>query len=205
MMKRSFDILAAAAGLAVLFPVLAAIAVLIKAGSTGPVFYRGVRSGLGGKSFKIFKFRTMVVDAEKIGGASTADGDARVTRIGKRLRKYKLDELPQLFNVLLGDMSLVGPRPEVPMYTDLYTSAEKKILGVRPGITDFATLWNPDEGALLAGEPDPEKAYLEKIRPTKIKLQLEYVDKASFFTDLKIILATVGVVGKKALAGRTRA
>lgn len=198
-MKRFVDVLLAAFGLAILGPFLGLLAVLIKTGSPGPAFYRGVRTGLGGKPFRIFKFRTMVVDAERIGGPSTANGDPRVTPIGSVLRKYKLDELPQILNVLTGDMSFVGPRPEVPIYTDLYTEEEKIILSVRPGITDWATLWNPDEGALLAGEPDPEKAYLEKVRPTKIRLQLEYVKNQSVLTDLQIILATMGVVGRKAV------
>lgn len=205
MLKRLIDLLVALLGLVVLFPLLAVLCILIKMGSSGPVFYRGIRTGLGGGKFRIFKFRTMVVNADQIGGPSTADGDARITSVGGWLRKYKLDELPQLINVLAGDMSLVGPRPEVPFYTDMYTPAEKRILTVRPGITDFATLWNPDEGALLAGEPNPEKAYLEKIRPTKIKLQLDYVDKASLATDFKIIFATLGVVGSKAFCRSVRA
>jgi lipopolysaccharide/colanic/teichoic acid biosynthesis glycosyltransferase len=205
MTKRTFDFAAAFLGLVVLSPLLAALCLLIKLGSPGPVFYRGIRTGLGGKTFRIFKFRSMIVNADQIGGSSTADGDVRVTPIGRFLRKYKLDELPQFINVLVGDMSFVGPRPEVPLYTDMFTAEEKRILTVRPGITDWATLWNPDEGALLAGEPDPEKAYLEKIRPTKIKLQLKYVDDASLATDLKIIFATLSVVGRKALHGEARA
>lgn len=204
MLKRLIDLLAALLGLVVLFPLLAVLCILIKIGSSGPVFYRGIRTGLGGGKFRILKFRTMVVDADQIGGSSTADGDTRITPLGAWLRKRKLDELPQLINVLAGDMSFVGPRPEVPFYTDLYTASEKRILTVRPGITDFATLWNPDEGALLAGESDPDKAYFEKIRPTKIRLQLEYIDKASLSTDLGILFATFGVVGKRALGVRAR-
>ena len=133
----------------------------------------------------------MVADAEKIGGPSTADDDPRITKPGRLLRKYKLDELPQLINVLRGEMSLVGPRPEVQHYVDMFTEEEKAILNVRPGITDWASLWNPDEGAILAGSPDPEKAYMEKIRPQKLKLQLKYVRKHSFWIDLKIILLTL--------------
>jgi lipopolysaccharide/colanic/teichoic acid biosynthesis glycosyltransferase len=133
----------------------------------------------------------MVMNADRIGGPSTSDDDPRVTRIGKFLRKYKLDELPQLLNVLKGEMSLVGPRPEVPVYADMFTSEEKAILSVLPGMTDWASIWNSDEGALLAGEPDPEKAYLEKIRPTKIKLQLKYVREHSLSTDLRIIGQTL--------------
>ena len=133
----------------------------------------------------------MVADAEKIGGPSTADDDPRITKLGRFLRKYKLDELSQLINVLRGEMSLVGPRPEVQHYVDMFTEEEKAILNVRPGITDWASLWNPNEGAILAGSPDPEKAYMEKIRPQKLKLQLKYVKKHSFWTDLKIILLTL--------------
>jgi lipopolysaccharide/colanic/teichoic acid biosynthesis glycosyltransferase len=133
----------------------------------------------------------MVVNADRLGGFSTADDDPRITRIGKKLRKYKLDELPQLINVFLGDMSLVGPRPEVPHYVSMYTAEEKAILKIRPGITDWASLWNSDEGVMLAGSPDPEKAYMEKIRPEKIRLQLKYVRERSFWIDCKIIWQTV--------------
>ena len=132
-----------------------------------------------------------MADAEKIGGPSTADDDPRITKLGRFLRKYKLDELPQLINVLRGEMSLVGPRPEVQHYVDMFTEEEKAILNIRPGITDWASLWNPDEGAILAGSHDPEKAYMEKIRPQKLKLQLKYVRKHSFWIDLKIILLTL--------------
>jgi len=148
-MKRIFDIICSACGLLFLSPVLVLIACMIKAGDRGPVFYRGARVGLHGKPFRIFKFRTMVVNAEKIGGASTADDDPRITKVGKFIRKYKLDELPQLINVLKGEMSFVGPRPEVQHYVDMFTEEEKAILSVRPGITDWATLWNPDEGYTL--------------------------------------------------------
>jgi len=189
--KRSFDILAAVVGIAVLSPVILLIAYRIKGEDGGPFFYRGARVGLHGRSFRIFKFRTMVVDAEKLGASSTSDDDPRITKIGKTLRKYKLDELPQLINVLLGNMSIVGPRPEVKRYTDMYTLEEKAILTVRPGITDWASIWNADEGAALAGMADPEKAYEELIRPTKLKLQLKYVYEQSFLTDLKIILLTL--------------
>ena len=190
-MKRLFDIVCSVFGLAVLGPVLAYISYRIKSEDGGAVFYRGVRTARYGRSFRIFKFRTMVPNAEALGGASTADEDARITRIGTTLRRYKLDELPQLINVLQGDMSVVGPRPEVKVYTDMYTDTEKAILTVRPGITDWASIWNCDEGGVLAGAADPEKAYQERIRPTKIRLQLKYVRERSFFTDLKIIFLTV--------------
>lgn len=191
MNKWFFDIAAATLGLVFLSPFLLWIAWLIRREDGGPVFYRGVRIGLNGKPFRIFKFRTMVVDAETLGASSTSDDDLRITWIGKFLRKYKLDELPQLVNVLIGNMSIVGPRPEVQRYTDMYTQEEKAILTVRPGITDWASIWNADEGAALTGTADPEKAYEELIRPTKLKLQLKYVNEQSFLTDLKIILLTL--------------
>jgi lipopolysaccharide/colanic/teichoic acid biosynthesis glycosyltransferase len=190
-MKRGLDIIGSAAGLVLLSPLLLWIAWRIHREDGGPVFYRGQRVGRHGQPFRIFKFRTMVVNAEKIGGSSTADDDPRITRIGLTLRKLKLDELPQLFNVLLGEMSLVGPRPEVKYYTDLFTEEEKTILRVRPGITDWASIWNPDEGSILAGAGDPDRAYMELIRPTKLKLQLMYARNQSFFTDLKIIFLTL--------------
>lgn len=194
MLKRIFDLGAAAPGLLVLAPVLAALALLVKLEDGGPVFYRGARIGRYGRSFRIFKFRTMVVNAERIGGPSTADDDPRITRIGRVLRRYKLDELPQLINVLTGEMSLVGPRPEVERYVKMFNEEEKTILSVRPGITDWATLWNPDEGAVLAGSEDPEKTYMEKIRPEKIRLQLEYVRRRSFLTDLTILAQTLATI-----------
>jgi lipopolysaccharide/colanic/teichoic acid biosynthesis glycosyltransferase len=190
-MKRLFDLVFSLFGLILLSPVLLVVAILIKKEDGGPVFYRGVRIGRYGRPFRIFKFRTMVVDAEKIGGPSTADDDPRITKVGKFIRKYKLDELPQLINVLKGEMSFVGPRPEVQYYVDMFTEEEKAILSVRPGITDWASLWNPDEGAILAGSPDPEKTYMEKIRPTKLRLQLKYVRERSFWVDLKIIFQTI--------------
>ena len=191
MVKRFLDISLSVLGLLVLLPLLVVLSILIKLEDGGPVFYRGLRVGQHAKPFRIYKFRSMVVNAEKIGGPSTADGDQRVTKVGKFLRKYKLDELPQLLNVLAGEMSLVGPRPEVQRYVDLYTEGEKAILSVKPGITDWASIWNSDEGALLAGSPDPEKTYLEKIRPHKIKLQLDYVRQQSFWTDIGILAQTL--------------
>jgi len=190
MVKRIFDFTFSLLGLFFLSPVLFIIAFLIKVNDYGPIFYRGNRIGKNGQPFKIFKFRTMVIDAEKIGGPSTADDDPRITKVGKTLRKYKLDELPQLINVCKGEMSFVGPRPEVKQYVDMFSEEEKQILTVKPGITDWASLWNPDEGATLAGSPDPEKIYLENIRPEKIRLQLKYVRERTFLTDIKIILLT---------------
>ena len=199
--KRVFDFLASLVGLVLLAPLLIVLAVLIKLGSSGPVFYRGVRAGRYGKPFRIFKFRTMVINADKIGGPSSAADDPRITRIGNFLRRYKLDEVPQLLNVVKGEMSLVGPRPEVLPYVAMFSEEEKAILNVLPGITDWASIWNPDEGAILAGSPDPEKTYLEKIRPGKIRLQLEYVHNHSFGVDMHILAQTFKVL----LFGRRRA
>jgi lipopolysaccharide/colanic/teichoic acid biosynthesis glycosyltransferase len=157
--------------------------------SPGPVFYRGERSGKDGKVFKIFKFRTMVLNAEKIGGPSTADNDPRNIRIGRSLRKYKLDEMPQLFNVLCGEMSIVGPRPQVKRYTDLYRGEEKIILTVKPGMTDYASIAfiNLDQ---ILGNENVDKLYMEKIEPEKNKLRIKYAKESSFFTDIKIIWLT---------------
>ncbi|MFA5261979.1 MAG: sugar transferase [Candidatus Omnitrophota bacterium] len=196
MIKRLFDIVCSAGGILVLSPLLLWISWRIKREDSGPIFYRGERVGLHGSIFRIYKFRTMVIDAEKLGGSSTSDDDPRITEIGKTLRKYKLDELPQLFNVLTGEMSLVGPRPEIKRYTDLYTEEQKAIFTVRPGITDWASLWNSDEGAILAGAEDPDKAFEELIQPTKLKLQLKYVRERSFWVDMKIIFLTILAVMK---------
>ena len=190
MIKRVFDIIFALLGFFVTGPFFLCAAFLIRNEDRGPVFYRGGRVGRHGNLFQIYKFRTMVVNAETLGGYSAADDDSRITRIGKFLRKYKLDELPQLINVLAGDMSIVGPRPEVKHYTDLFTKEEKAILTVRPGVTDWASIWNADEGAILAGSEDPDKAYETLIRPTKLKLQLKYVRERSLLVDMKIILLT---------------
>jgi lipopolysaccharide/colanic/teichoic acid biosynthesis glycosyltransferase len=178
-------------GLVILAPLFLIIAVIIKIEDGGPVFYRGVRVGKDGKLFRIFKFRTMIPHAEKAGIWATAEDDPRITKIGKILRKYKLDEFPQLINVLKGEMSFVGPRPEVPYYVDKFSEEEKAILSVRPGITDWASLWDIDEGSLLAGSADPNKTYEEYILPIKKQLQLKYVKEHSFLMDIKIILLTI--------------
>jgi|YelNatPaOPRAMG01_1025707.scaffolds.fasta_scaffold74618_2 lipopolysaccharide/colanic/teichoic acid biosynthesis glycosyltransferase len=196
--KRIFDLIFSMIALLILLPAFILISILIKMNDRGPVFYRGVRVGRYGKLFRIYKFRTMIVNAEKVGGPSTPDDDPRITRVGKLLRKYKLDELPQIINVIKGEMSLVGPRPEVPKYVEMFTEEEKRILQVRPGITDWASLWNPDEGAILKNSKDPEKKYVEEIRPKKLKLQLYYVNNRSFFIDIKIIFLTIlSVITKK--------
>ncbi|HEV2381488.1 MAG TPA: sugar transferase [Terriglobia bacterium] len=190
-MKRALDLCLSLPGLIASSPVLFALAMLIKLDSRGPVFYRGVRVGKGGQRFRIFKFRTMVVNADRIGGPSTSDDDPRVTRTGRFIRRHKLDELPQLLNVIKGEMSLVGPRPEVPQEVTLYTEAERGLLQVLPGITDWASLQFHNEGEILKGSADPHQVYREKIRPEKIRLGLEYVSNHSVWIDLRIILATI--------------
>ncbi|NPV60810.1 MAG: sugar transferase [Actinobacteria bacterium] len=192
--KRTIDIIASICGLMATFPLLIVIATLIRREDGGGVFYRGVRVGKEGSTFRIYKFRTMVMNAELIGGPSTAEDDPRITKVGKILRKYKLDELPQLINVLKGEMSLVGPRPEIPSEVETYSEEERRILTVKPGITDWASIAFRNEGEILAGSDDPHKAYREKIKPEKIRLALKYVDEISFKTDVKIILQTVKAV-----------
>jgi lipopolysaccharide/colanic/teichoic acid biosynthesis glycosyltransferase len=193
-LKRSFDVLASVLGLLFLLLFLLALAVVIKLDSRGPVFYRGVRAGRFGKPFRIFKFRTMVHNAEKIGGPSSAADDPRITRTGSFLRRYKLDELPQLINVAKGEMSFVGPRPEVIQEVQLYTETEKRLLEMRPGITDWASIKFRNEGEILRGNADPHQAYREKIRPEKVRLGLEYVNSHSFATDCKIIAQTLKAI-----------
>ncbi|HCJ65818.1 MAG TPA: sugar transferase [Elusimicrobia bacterium] len=197
MSKRLFDIIFSLIGVLVFSPLFLLITLLIKLEDGGSMFYHGVRVGRYGEPFKMFKFRTMVMNADKIGGHSTADDDPRITKIGKFIRKYKLDELPQLINVLKGEMSFVGPRPEVPFYVNMFTEEEKEILDVKPGITDWASLWDSDEGAILAGNPDPERIYMEKIRPEKIRLQLKYVKEQSFLVDIGIIFETLWTIIKR--------
>jgi len=190
--KRLMDIILVLLSLIVALPIMAIVALIIKINSPGPALYVSERIGKGGKPFKIYKFRTMVINADKIGGPSTAADDPRLTKIGLFLKRFQLDELPQLFNVLKGDMSLVGPRPEVKIYVNMMTEEEKNvILSVRPGITDLASLWNFHESEILKGSADPEKAYMEKIRPKKLELQMKYVKKQSLFLDLKIIFQTI--------------
>jgi lipopolysaccharide/colanic/teichoic acid biosynthesis glycosyltransferase len=192
MLKRIFDFLVSLFGLIIFSPLFLIIAVLIKLDSEGPVFYRGERVGKDGKPFRIFKFRTMVKDAEKLGGPSTSADDPRLTKLGKVLRKYKVDELPQLINVLKGEMSLVGPRPEVPSEVETYNEETKKIiLSVKPGMTDLATLANLHEEEILKGSEDPHQTYRKLIKPRKLKLAVEYVKKRSFWLDLVIILKTI--------------
>lgn len=192
MAKRTLDVALSLIGLVVLGPMLGLVALAIRTTSSGPVLYRGKRAGRSGCAFAILKFRTMQVDAEQVGGSSTPDDDPRITRVGAFLRRYKLDELPQLWNVLVGDMSLVGPRPQVPWAVERYTAEERLILSVRPGITDPASLRFPNEGEILRGHPDPDRAYFELIHPEKMRLSTNYVKNSSFIGDLKILVATVG-------------
>jgi len=187
-LKDSIDVIVSFFGLIILVPLYLIIAIIIYSYDHGPIFYCGQRVGLYGKMFRIFKFRTMVVDAEKTGVCSTVAHDPRITPIGWFLRRYKLDELPQLINIIRGEMSFVGPRPEVKKFTDMYSEKEKCILTMKPGLTDYASLWNYNQAELLAGSSDPDKDYCEKIRPTKIKYQLRYYHEMSFLTDVKIIL-----------------
>ncbi len=189
--KRVFDIIFSALALAIFSPLLAFIALWVKLDSRGPVFYRGIRSGLNNVPFRIFKFRSMVTNAEKVGGFSTSGEDPRVTRSGRFIRRYKIDEISQLLNVLAGDMSLVGPRPEVLSYTNNYEGELKEIYSIRAGITDWASIWNSDEGGVLAGAADPDYAFEVLIQPTKLQLQLRYVKERSFLVDLKIIFYTL--------------
>lgn len=191
MIKRLFDITVAGCALALFSPVMLLVAVWIKRDSPGPVFYRGRRSGRGGVPFYMLKFRSMVVDADRLGGPTTAGTDSRITSSGRFVRQYKLDELPQLINVLLGEMSLVGPRPEIVEKVDAYSANEKRILELRPGITDWASIWNSDEGGVLAGVADADAAYEQVIRPGKIKLQLYYLETHSLWSDMKILASTV--------------
>lgn len=195
--KRGVDLLLAVGGLIMLTPLLVVIALMIRVSSPGPMFYRGTRVGKGGRTFKMYKFRTMVINADKIGGSSTPDDDPRITPVGRWLRRTKLDELPQLINIVQGDMSFVGPRPQVQWAVDLYTPEERLVLSVRPGITDYASLRFPNEGEILKGSTDPDRDYMEKIHPEKMRLSLEYVRTRSLALDMRLILETLAVVLKK--------
>ncbi|MEK7542383.1 MAG: sugar transferase [Patescibacteria group bacterium] len=191
MAKRLLDIVASFFGLILASPILLAMALAIKLTSPGPVLYSGVRVGKDGKQFHMHKFRSMVQNADKIGGPSTAGDDPRLTRVGKFMKKFQLDELPQLLNVFKGEMSIAGPRPDVPSEIEsLDLETREIILSVKPGITSLATLANPHEGEILKGSKDPHKTYSEKIKPEKIRLNLEYVRRKSFWLDIKIVIET---------------
>ena len=190
--KRLFDWLASTFGLLLLAPIFLVLAVWIKLDSRGPVFFRQERVGLGGSLFRIHKFRTMVTDAERLGLQITVGADARVTRVGQWLRKYKLDELPQLLDVWLGHMSLVGPRPEVPRYVACYpTNVRDIVLSVRPGITDRASIEFKDENEILGRASDPNQAYINEVLPIKLKFYIEYVETRSLLGDVVLIFRTV--------------
>lgn len=196
-MKRIFDVIASGLGLIVLSPLFLILAIWIKLDSKGPVFYRQVRVGYKNKDFRIFKFRSMRVGADKGSLVTIGGHDPRVTRSGYFIRKFKFDELPQLINVFLGDMSLVGPRPEVRHYVDYWTPEQMHVLDVRPGITDPASIKFRNENELMEKTEDPEKYYIEVIMQEKIKLYLEYVEKHSFFYDLGLIFKTFWVIVKE--------
>jgi lipopolysaccharide/colanic/teichoic acid biosynthesis glycosyltransferase len=200
--KRAIDVMAAIVGLLFLWPVLLVCAVGVRLSSPGPVLYRGIRTGLHGKPFRILKFRSMVVDAEQAGGTTTAARDPRITPVGAVLRKYKLDELPQLFNVLQGDMSVVGPRPEVAEYTDAYTGEERLILSVRPGITDLSSLQFHDLQAIV-GSRDADATFRREVLPRKNALRLQYVQEKSLWLDGVILLRTICVVCGKPFRKKT--
>lgn len=198
--KRAFDLAVSSVLLAMLSPVLLVVALAIRLDSRGPVIYRGRRTGRHGRPFDVLKFRSMLPDAESRGGTTTAQNDARVTRVGRVLRRYKLDELPQLLNVLRGDMSLVGPRPEVEEYTRLYDAEERAILSVRPGITDYASLRFIDLASIVGGE-DADEAYRTRVLERKNRLRLQYVRERSFAVDLSILATTAWMLAGKVVSG----
>lgn len=195
-MKRLFDIVASAIGLLLLSPLFLILAVWIKCDSNGPVFYKQKRVGQGNKDFDLYKFRSMRVGADKLGLITVGGRDPRITRSGYFIRKYKLDEFPQLINVLKGDMSIVGPRPEVRKYVDLYTPEQLQVLQVRPGITDPASIRYRNENELLAQVEEPERYYREVIMPDKLRLNLEYVQTMSLGEDLRLIFSTFRAILK---------
>ncbi|MDU5794944.1 sugar transferase [Haemophilus parainfluenzae] len=190
-MIRFFDFILSLVGLVVLAPIFTILAIWIKIDSKGPVFYKQVRVGQNGIDFGLFKFRSMVVDADKKGLITVGGRDPRITRSGYFIRKYKLDELPQLINVLLGDMSLVGPRPEVRKYVELYTDEQQRVLSVKPGITDYASIEYMDENEILGKSSDPEKTYIEEIMPEKIKYNMKYIQNKNVSEYFKIIFLTL--------------
>ncbi len=196
-MKRLFDIIASFIGLLLLSPLFVILFFWIKLDSKGPVFYSQTRVGRFNKDFKLFKFRSMKVGADKSGFITVGEKDSRITKSGYYIRKYKLDEFPQLINVLIGDMSLVGPRPEVRKYVDLYTTEQMHVLDVRPGITGLASIKYRNENELLAKVDDPDRYYIDVIMQDKLRINLEYIDNNSFFYDIKLIFLTVYTVFSK--------
>ena len=190
-MKRVFDLIFSLIGILILLPFFFIFSILIILNSGFPVFYSQKRVGRNGIDFLLLKFRTMKNDSEKLGLLTVGEKDPRVTAIGHFLRKYKIDELPQLFNVLMGDMSLVGPRPEVRKYVEMYNTEQKKVLSVKPGITDHASIEYSNESAILAKSENPEQLYISELMPAKLKLNLKYIEEQGFFTDLSIIWKTI--------------
>ncbi|MCD4680786.1 MAG: sugar transferase [Bacteroidales bacterium] len=191
MFKRLFDILFSILGLIILSPFFLIIAIAIPLNSRGNVFFKQSRVGKDNKDFFLIKFRTMQRDAEKSGFLTIGSDDKRVTKFGRLLRKYKLDELPQLFNILTGSMSIVGPRPEVRKYVDLYNDKQKRVLKIKPGLTDYASLEYIKESEILAEAQDPEQKYIDEIMPAKLKLNLLYINDMNFIIDMKIIFGTI--------------
>ena len=195
--KRTFDVVACVAAVVILCPLWLCIGLLVACGSKGGALYRQTRVGRDGKEFKLLKFSTMRQDADKIGGLITVGEDARVTRIGRFLRKYKIDELPQFLNIIAGDMSIVGPRPEVPKYVALYDERQRQVLSVRPGLTDYASIEYISENELLARSSDPDRTYIEEIMPAKLELNLKYIENQSVSEDLRLICKTLFSILKK--------
>lgn len=193
-MKRAFDFVLALIGLIMILPVLVLIAFFIKVDSKGAVFYRQIRVGKNGRDFKIYKFRTMLVDSDKLGLLTIGGRDPRVTNVGYYIRKYKLDELPQLINVLLGDMSLVGPRPEVRKYVELYNEDQKKVLKERPGITDMASIKFRNENELLEKQDNPTQYYINHVMPEKLEINLNYLRNRSLLSDIGVIFKTIKIL-----------
>ena len=195
--KRCFDIFFSLLGITLLLWLFLIIAIAIKCSSKGPVLFKQERVGRHGKAFKIWKFRSMIVDAEAKGMQINTDGDNRITKVGKCIRKTKIAELPQLFHVLSGKMSFVGPRPEVPKYVAMYNDEQLRVLSVKPGITDLASIEFRNENDLLDSDADPERKYIEEIMPAKLELNLKYIEKAGFFYDIGLIFKTIGKVIKE--------
>lgn len=194
MLKRFFDLILSFIGLLIIVPILFLITILIKISSSGPVFYKQVRVGKNNKDFKIFKFRTMHLNADKKGLLTVGGRDPRVTSIGYYLRKFKLDELPQLINVFKGDMSFVGPRPEVRQFVNLYSEIQMKVLNVKPGITDLASIEFRNENEILSKEEDPNQYYIDYIMPKKLEINLKYINQRNLLKDFVVIIKTIKVI-----------
>jgi lipopolysaccharide/colanic/teichoic acid biosynthesis glycosyltransferase len=194
MMKRLFDIITSLLALILLLPVILIVSVLIISDSKGGAFFHQIRVGRHGREFKLHKFRTMRPAAESGGQLTVGMRDSRITKIGYTLRRYKLDELPQLWNILVGEMSVVGPRPEVPKYVALYSLEQRKVLNIRPGLTDYASIKYVNENEVLEKSDNPEKTYIEEIMPEKLQLNLKYLEDQNLFTDLKILFDTLKAI-----------